>query len=285
MLKLTEVSKKVGVFSLNNISFMLGKGYIMGLIGENGSGKTTILNIILGLYKPDKGTVHLFGMNYSGSEEDEKKIKKDIGFVMTDELFYPAVTLYGNAEIYGKYYENYDRNILDDYLRRFKLDKKQKYKELSKGQKLKFQFAFALAHQPKLLVLDEPTANFDPEFREQFLKTITEFVSDGEHSVILATHLTSDLDKIADYITFIHHGEVLISQDIETFLDKYSIVQGEKYKIKLINEDRVVHMEENELGTTALVKNTKYGKSYDKMLKVRRPTVEEIMYYTIKGMK
>lgn len=282
MLEFDHVSKKIGKFNLNDISFTLPKGYIMGLIGENGAGKSSILNIILGLYTQDKGTIKLMGMEYQ--VENERAIKNAIGFVTVDELFYGALSLKDNAGMYGKYYEKYEEDILKTYLNLFQLDGGRRFKTLSKGEKLKFQFAFALAHQPKLLVLDEPTANFDPDFRKQFLKIITEFVSDGEHSVLLATHLTSDLDKVADYITFVHHGSVLCSTDIETLLDKYSLIQGEKYKINLIKSDRIVHKEDNGLFATALVINSRYSKKYDKELEVRRPTVEEIMYYTIKSL-
>ena len=282
MVKVTGCYKKLSKFKLEDISFMLPKGYIMGLIGENGAGKTTILNLILGLYKPDQGKVSLFGAEYP---TEAKQIKNNIGFVTTDELFYDFQTLKKNAEVYGKYYERYDENILGEYLTLFELDGTRKYKTLSKGERLKFQFAFALAHSPKLLVLDEPTANFDPEFREHFLRIITKFVSDGEHSVILATHLTMDLDKIADYITFIHDGRVFLSMDRETLLDKYSIVCGETYKVKQIDEKRLVGLESNEQGSTALVLNTKYGRKYSDTLQVRRPTIEEIMYYNVKAFK
>lgn len=184
MLKLNNVSKKFPNFSLQDISFELPKGYIMGLIGENGAGKTTILNHILGLYQPNSGTITIDGMTY---REQEKQIKNRLGYVLTDEIFGGELTLVENANMYGKYYEHYKQPIFHEYCRRFQLEETKKFKHLSKGEKLKFQFAFALSHQPKLLVLDEPTANFDPDFRKEFLQILTEFVSDGEKSVLLAT--------------------------------------------------------------------------------------------------
>lgn len=280
MLKVTGCYKKLGEFELKDISFMLPKGYIMGLIGENGAGKTTLLNLIMGLYKPDQGKINLFGMAYP---DDEKQIKNNIGFVTTEELFYGFQTLRKNAAIYGKYYERYDEALLQHYLTLFQLDAGRKYKTLSKGERLKFQLAFALAHSPKLLVLDEPTANFDPDFKEQFLKIITEFVSDGEHSVILATHLTADLEQVADYITFIREGSLFLCMDRETLLDQYRIVCGETYKVKQIDKQRLVGMENSEQGSTALVLNTKYGSRFSDTLQVRRPTIEEIMYYNSKS--
>ena len=169
-----------------------------------------------------------------------------------------------------------------EYCQRFELNHKSKLKTLSKGQKLKFQFAFALAHKPMLLVLDEPTANFDPKFRKEFFDILTDFISDGEHSVILATHLTSDLEVIGDYITFIHKGKLVFSEDREKLLSSYRVLQGQAYKENVINKDRVIHIEKQDNVMTALVKHSKF-QEYDKELMVSIPTIEDIMYHYIKG--
>lgn len=266
-------------FTLRDINFSIPKGYICGLIGENGAGKSTLINMLLGLYHPNKGEIYINGSNVV---LDEIKAKDQVGYVLSEELFDPYLTLLGNANTYGKYYSQYDSKLFMEYCDRFELDYKSKLKTLSKGQKLKFQFAFALSHKPLLLVLDEPTANFDPKFRKEFFSILTDFISDGEHSVLLATHLTSDLEIIGDYITFLHKGEMIFSEDREKLLESYRLLQGEAYKANLLNKDRLIHVEKKDKLMTALVKHSKF-EAYDKDLTVSVPTIEDIMYHYVKG--
>ena len=164
MIKTENVSKRFGSFALQDIHFELPAGYICGLIGENGVGKTTLLNILAGLYEYD-GTISIQEKEY---RTNQMELQQDIGFVFHEEWFDDWDSLIANSRHYGKYYKNYDETLLKEYLKRFRLDGKKKYKKLSKGEKLKFAFAFALAHHPKLLLLDEPGANFDQTFREEF---------------------------------------------------------------------------------------------------------------------
>ena len=279
MLEINGLEKVLEGFTLQDMNLRLPKGYIMGLIGENGAGKTTLLNLILGLYKPTKGEIFIDGMTY---EKQEKEIRNLLGYVLVEDVFSGEMKLVEQADMYGKYYDNYDRALFLDYCKRFRLEEKKKYKKLSKGEKLKFQFAFALAHKPKLLILDEPTANFDPEFREEFLKIITEFVSNGENSVLLATHMTEELDRIADYVTFLHKGKVKFSVERSELEKKYRLVSGEDYKINLIKKERVIHKEKGKYATTALVEHTNHS-YYSHDLEVNTPTIEDIMYHMIKS--
>ncbi|MFA9464491.1 MAG: ABC transporter ATP-binding protein [Velocimicrobium sp.] len=279
MLHLEQVNKSWNDFSLKDITFDLPTGYIMGLIGPNGSGKTTLLHIIMGLYSIDFGSVNMDGNDIY---EKEKIVKNKIGFVLNEELFTGTMTLGENATMYGGYYDTFRMDVFETYCKRFGLDLTCKLKKQSKGEKLKFQFAFALSHNPSLLILDEPTASFDPEFRNEFIRIVTDFVKDGKHSVILATHLTEELDQIADYITFINHGTLVCSMDKETLLDSYRVVSGEDYKLNLLSKKGLVYKEKGTYLSKALVEHGIYA-SYDKELIVLRPTIEEIMYYTIKG--
>lgn len=279
MLQIQSLGKRLEGFTLHDVNIKLPKGYIMGLIGENGAGKTTLLNLILGLYKPTEGRIIIDGMTY---ETQEKKIRNQLGFVLADDMFAGEMKLIHQADMYGKYYDDYDRQVFLEYCRRFGLDEKKKYKKLSKGEKLKFQFAFALAHKPKLLILDEPTANFDPEFREEFLNIITNFVSNGENSVLLATHMTEDLDRIADYVTFLHQGKVKFSVERSELEDKYRLVSGEDYKINLINKNRIIHKEKGKYAATALVEHTNRS-YYSSELEVTVPGIEDIMYHIMKS--
>ena len=272
-----EMTKYLGGFYLEEMAFTLPKGYIMGLIGPNGSGKTTLIHLLLGLYQPTKGAVAIEGKSHL---TEEKMIREEIGTVLQERLFEDYRTLQENADYYGKYYKNYDAKLLRDYLKRFELEPERKYKGMSKGEELKFQFAFALAHKPKLLILDEPTGNFDMEFREEFLTILKEFIADGEHSVILATHLTEDLDRIADYITYLENGKMLFSLDIEEMKERYRMVSGDAYKLKLLPEESVIHMEAGEYGSKALIRHRRRY-TYEG-LQVNYPTIEELMYYITK---
>jgi ABC-2 type transport system ATP-binding protein len=187
-----------------------------------------------------------------------------------------------NASHYGTYYSRYDAAELEAYLDRFNLDKNRMYSQLSKGEQLKFQFAFALSHHPKLLLLDEPTGNFDPDFRKEFFGVIEEFLSEGTGSVVLATHLTDDLDRMADYIVYMNDGQMELSGDIEELRDSYRLISGEAYKLKLLPKEEVIYMEEGAYGASALVRQ-RYHRTYDKALAVTSPTVEQLMYYFTKG--
>ncbi|MGN0339088.1 MAG: ABC transporter ATP-binding protein [Lachnospira sp.] len=276
MIDCNNVSKRFTSFSLKNITFNLPAGYICGLIGENGSGKTTLINILSGLYSYD-GEVRISGRDYCNNEYD---IKQDIGVVVHGDIFEAQESLISNGNYFGRFYKKYSKNLLENYLERFNLNDKKKYKELSKGEKLKFALAFALAHEPRLLLLDEPGANFDIEFRKEFNSLLREFISDGTRSVVLSTHIISDVEKFADYILFLKNGEQVLFGDVETIREKYRMVSGEKYKIKLL-KDRIIYLEEGRISCNALVKHDKQG--YDKELKVWEPGIDELMYYIGKG--
>ena len=276
MIDCNNVSKRFTSFSLKNITFNLPAGYICGLIGENGSGKTTLINILSGLYSYD-GKIRISGRDYCNHEYD---IKQDIGVVVHGDIFEAQESLISNGNYFGRFYKKYSKNLLENYLERFNLNDKKKYKELSKGEKLKFALAFALAHKPRLLLLDEPGANFDIEFRKEFNSLLREFIIDGTRSVVLSTHIISDVETFADYILFLKNGEQVLFGDVETIREKYRMVSGEKYKIKLL-KDRIIYLEEGRISCNALVKHDKQG--YDKELKVWEPGIDELMYYIGKG--
>lgn len=277
MIQITGVTKKLDKFSIKDISLEIPDGYITGVIGLNGAGKTTLFHLMLGLYVPDQGEIVIDGMKYA---DQERAIREKTGVVLQERLFEEYETLEGNAAMYGRYYGNYQDGKMHGLMQQFGLNPKQKYKTLSKGEELKFQFAFALAHNPKLLLLDEPTGNFNPEFREIFWQQLRDFIADGEHSVILATHLTDDLDRMADYIIYMEKGEILLDSDIERIRTEYRMIQGENYKVKLFPSDYVIAMEEGAYGAKALVR---HKKRFDYAnLVTSAPTIEELMYFMTK---
>lgn len=275
MIKVNGLSKKLKNFQLENLSFAVPPGYICGLVGQNGAGKTTLLHLLLGLYEADEGDLLIEGMTYEG---EEKRIHNEIGTVLTEELFDASLTLIQNGDAYGRYYDAYDKKTMEGYLQLFGLEKGRKFGRLSKGEKLKCQFAFALSHDAKLLILDEPTGNFDPEFRKQFFKILKEFIGDGSRSVVLATHLTEDLDSMADYLIYLEKGQQVFAGDIEAFRDSYRMVSGEAYKIRLLQKEKIIHMEENSYGAKALIAHSRLN-HYDRELQVTHPAIEEFMYF------
>lgn len=278
MLKLEHLSKKINSFHLDDISLVLPNGHIMGLIGENGAGKTTLVHILSGLYSEYQGAIHFNEMEYG---KEESKIKQEIGVVIHGGgVFERQDTLLKNASYYGKFYQHYDEELLLTLLEQFQLDGRKKYKQLSKGETLKFAMAFALSHKPKLLLLDEPTANFDQDFRKIFFGLLRDYTASGENSVILATHITSDIDQIADDLLYLQNGKQLLFGDIESVRTRYRIAAGEEYKLKLL-KDKVIHMETGEFGCKALVHHS--TKPYDPALKVWEPSIEELMYFMAKN--
>lgn len=275
MIQLKNITKQWKAFTLKDISLELPTGYIIGLIGPNGSGKTTLLQLLLGLYRPTAGELLIEGKDY---ETKEPLIHDEIGFVLQERFFDEADTLIENADRYGSYYSNYQKEEFISYCKCFGLEPERRYQKLSKGEELKFQFAFALSHHPRWLLLDEPTGNFDPEFRNVFLQLLREFAADEEHGVLLATHLTEDLERLADYIVYLEQGSLLLSMDVEELRQTYRLVSGEIYKVKLLPPESVISMEANGFGAKALVRHRNYM-SYDRALHVAPPTIEELMYF------
>ena len=279
MLKVNNLHKDLDNFQLKDMNIELEKGYIMGLIGRNGAGKSSLLKCILGLRKPTSGSIEFLGYDIG---ENEKLAKDNMGFVLAEDVFEEYNTIEGNAKVYGSFYSRYDHSRFLHLCEEFELEPKKQLKNLSRGQKMKFQYAFALAHDPKLLVLDEPVGSFDPEFQDYFYKSLTDFIADGEHSVILATHITSQLDKMADYITYVADGRVVFSKDKESLTEEYKIVYAEDYKIKLLPNDCIIYKEAERSLMKALVKSV--NQIYkDKDYRVEIPSIEEIMYFMDKG--
>ena len=275
MLELDQVSKRLGSFQLRNITIQIPTGYLCGLAGENGAGKTSLLHMLLGLYRPDSGTVRIDGKIY---EENEKEIRQQTGIVLAEDLLHPAFSLLQNGRYYGSFYNGYEEVCFVEKLKQYHMDPREKFGHLSKGQKLKCQFAFALACHPAYLFLDEPVANFDPEFKKQFFTDLCAFIGDGERTAVLSTHETEDLDRLADYLIFMKEGEAVIASDMEKFRDSYRIVSGESYKIRLLRPDVIVKLEEREFGAMALVRHSRLL-SYDKSLLVAYPTIADFMYF------
>ena len=281
ILVLENMNKKAGNFQLKDISFALPLGYIMGLIGANGAGKTTLLKCILGLTQTDSGCLQIEGMEY---DQKEKEIKELLGYVGVDSYFNPKNRI---EDLYwlGRFYKSFDEAYLTRLLTEFGLAKNKTIGKLSKGEQLKMQFAFALSHRPKLLIMDEATGSFDPEFREKMKGYMTEFVKDGEHSILFSSHISDEMEVLADYVTMIDHGKILFSMTREELLDSFRIVSGEMYKLKLLKPDRVVYLEPGLATNKAFVRHYEGKSEYDYLLKVQKPTVADVQYYLQKSQE
>ncbi len=278
ILEVKNLTKRLDKFQLENINLTLEPGYIMGLIGPNGAGKSTLLLTILGLYKPTEGCVRICGYDMA---EQEKLAKTQIGFALDDNPFALNLSSKENAKIYGRYYPEWDYKTFDKYSKMFELDTKKPLKKLSKGNKMKFQLAFALSHNAKLLVLDEPTAGLDPVFRRELLEIMCEVISDGERSILYSTHLTNELDKLADYITFIQNGKQLFSLSKEELTERYCMVRGSEKQIMLLKEGIVIGKRLGENFAEALLRTDNV--SLPAELNIEKATIEDIMFYMVQS--
>ena len=282
ILEVRNLNKNYKGFKLKDINLTLPKGMIMGLIGENGAGKTTTIKSILNLTKVDSGEVKIFGLNI---KEDEKKIKEDIGVVLDDSFFSEHLTAEDINQIMKNIYENWDENLFFKYLVDFKLPLKQEFKEFSSGMKVKLKIATAISHHPKLLILDEPTSGLDPIARSEILDIFQDFIQNGENSILVSSHITSDLEHIADYITFISDGRILLSKTRDELLDEYGIVHCTEEEFKKIDKKDYLRYKKNKYAYDVLIEDKKEFKKRYELKVIDKPTLDDIMVIYIKGVK
>ncbi|WP_294167876.1 ABC transporter ATP-binding protein [uncultured Clostridium sp.] len=274
MIKVENLCKRRGEFKLENISFELKEGYIMGLIGPNGSGKTTLIKLILGLLKADEGEIKIFDKDIF---EDEIYVKDNIGFVFDNFNFYQHLNIKDYKRILKNSYSKFDEKLFNSYIESFGIKNKSYIGNLSKGETIKVMVAGALSHDAKLIVLDEPTAGLDPLARKDILKLLQEVIEDGSKSVIISTHITSDLDGITDYITFINNGKLIFTEDMEWIRERFRLFRGSKEELKnsYLN---FISIKKNKYFEEGLFVNNKDLVNEN----ISIPTLEDIMYHYIK---
>jgi ABC-2 type transport system ATP-binding protein len=222
-LDVERLAKSYGDFRLRDVSFSLPRGYIMGLIGPNGAGKTTIIKLILNLIRRQAGEVRVFGMD---NIDREVEVKRRIGFVHDAPCFFEHLTLLNVAKTVAPFYSGWDGALFDRFLRDFDLPAKKRFAKLSRGMKMKFALAVALSHKADFLILDEPTSGLDPVFRRELLVRLSSFIQDEGKAVLFSTHITDDLERIADFITFVRNGEIVFSLPKDRVLDAWAVVKG-----------------------------------------------------------
>ena len=265
-----KLKKKYDNFSLNDMSFSIPKGYITGLIGKNGMGKTTTIKCILSL---NKYNGEIF---YDGNKIKDLGYLQDVGVIMSDSFLAKdwTLTLVNKAMKVG--YDNWNEDTYFSYLKRFDLNKSLKVQELSRGMKIKLMLSIALSHKANTLILDEPTSGLDPSMRDEFTDIIKDFISIDGNTVVYSTHITQDLDRIADYIIFIDDGNIIFNGPMEDFLDMYVVVKGGEEDLDLIKGLNIIGFKKTSLYFEALVEKKNLHNIDDKLV-FENPDIEKIM--------
>jgi len=249
-LELKGISKDFPGFKLNNISFSLPKGYIMGLVGPNGAGKTTTIQLILNMLEKDAGEILVFGKD---NVESENAIKQDIGVVFDSIFYVDSWTIKDTEKAVSLFYEDWKHDVFNEMIKRFDLPQNKKIGELSRGMQMKLMLACAFSHNAKLLILDEPTSGLDPAIRDEFLEILHEYIKDGERSVLFSTHITTDLERVADYITFINRGELVYTGSIDELLGSYRLIKGRARDLTAELEKSIVGLRKTDMGFEGLM--------------------------------
>lgn len=281
ILEVKNICKKYKDFTLNNVSFQLDRGYIMGFIGPNGAGKSTTIKLIMNLMKKNAGEVKIFGLD---NIKYEKEVKQRIGFVYDENYFYEELSLLEMKDALAPFYKNWDNKVFDRYILEFNLPKNKKIKELSKGMKMKYSLAIALSHGAEFIIMDEPTSGLDPVFRREMLDILCSIIEDESKSIFFSTHITTDLEKVADYITFLNNGNIVFSDSKENILEKYSIVKGDNSLLNNDTKKEFIGIKKTPFGFEALTNNTRRIRNlFENSVFIEKPSLEDIMFYTVRG--
>ena len=276
ILEVRNLRKQYPSFLLDDVSFNVEEGSIMGFIGRNGAGKTTTIKSVLNLVRADGGTVLFEGKDLWSNEA---ACKKQIGLVLGEFNYYKRKKLKAIAAVTKQFYPDWDDGTYETLSKRFALDPEKKISELSQGMRVKFALALALSHRAKLLILDEPTSGLDPVSRDELLEIFRDIIEDGEHSILFSTHIISDLEKCADYITYIKGGKIVVSTDADSFRDAYRLVSGEAEQLERFR-GTLIGYRAHAFGFTGLMRAEDAERAEG--LKVAASDMESIMIYTEK---
>ena len=279
-LEISHLTKDYGSFRLDDVSLTVPGGTIMGLIGENGAGKSTTIKCILNLVRRDGGTITVFGKD---NLKEERAIKAETGVVLDEVLFHDVLRPRQLGKILSGLYPNWDMVLFDHYLEQFGLTGNKTVKEFSRGMKMKLAIAAAFATKPRLLILDEATSGLDPVVRDEILDEFLNFIQDEDHAILISSHITSDLEKAADYITYLHNGKVAVSGAKDELLDSYGKLVCGKSDLERVDQALLGGSRVGQFGCEALVKDRHaFAKRYPG-LTVDPVTLEDIMVLTGKG--
>ncbi len=281
-IEVKNLVKEYKDFKLDNINLEIKKGCIVGLIGENGAGKTTLIKSLLNIIKISKGNIKIFDKDYI---KNEQIIKDDIGVVL-DNMFFPEILSPKDINLIMKdIFKKWDEQIFNKYLKDFGLSKNKKIKEMSKGMRKKLEIATALSHHPKLLILDEPTSGLDPVVRSEVLDIFLNFIQNEENTILLSTHITSDLENIADHIVFIDNGKKVLDKSRDDIIDNYGILKCDIKYFDKIDKNDIVKYKKNKYDCQILVDNINEIRNKYKDCIIDKITLDDLMVLMVKGEK
>lgn len=247
-LEIRDLTKSYGDFTLDHLNLTLPGGCILGLVGENGAGKTTTIRLILNAIRRDAGTVTILG-----KDNTQVEVKQELGVVMDDAGLPGELNPTQIGKIMALTFENWQQDVYEQHLSWMELPRKKAFRKFSKGMKMKLSLAIALSHEAKLLILDEPTSGLDPVARDQIVEYIRQFVSDEDHAVVISSHIVSDLEKLCDYVAFLHRGKLLLWEEKDRLLENYAMWHGSREELAELPKEAVVFRKENPYGAEAVV--------------------------------
>jgi len=280
ILEVNNLNKIFKGFSIDSISFNLPSGSIMGFVGQNGAGKTTTIRLILNMLKRNAGEIKVFGLD---NIIDELEIKQNLGIIFDDLFFIEMWTVKDIEDVIKGFYKLWNSKLYKQYLDKFGLPSNKKIKELSRGMKIKLMLAVAMSHNAKLLILDEPTSGLDPVARNELLDIFKEYIAEGERSILFSTHITSDLEKVADYITLIDHGRLFYSGNTRDLINNYLIVRGAPDILSAELKKNIIGLTVNQSVFVGMIKSSVL-QDIPKEIVNGIPTIDEILIYISKGI-
>lgn len=275
-LELKDVCKSYNDFKIENLNLTLPSGYILGLVGENGAGKSTTIKLILDMVHKDSGTIHVLGRD---NQDNFRLTKEDIGVVLDDVGFNDCFTAKQIGRIMSHTFENWSNYTYEDYLKQLSIPDNKKFKEFSRGMKMKLGIAVALSHDAKLLILDEATNGLDPVVRDEITDLFLEFTRKENHSILISSHIVSDLEKICDYIAFLHNGSLMLCEEKDRLKEDYAFVTCTKEQIGELNPTSIVGVRDNHYNVTAVVKREEIPQGFD----VSPISIEDLFVFMVKG--
>lgn len=273
-----NVTKSFPKFSLNNVSFALPKGYIMGLVGSNGAGKTTTIKLILNMLEKEQGDISVFGFD---SVKNERKIKQNIGVVFDTNFFVEEWTISDTEKALSPFYDEWSHKTFTDMLDKFQLSSKMKIGSLSRGMQMRLMLAVAFSHNANFLILDEPTSGLDPLARDELLEMLQDYIRDGERSVLFSTHITTDLERVADYITVLEHGKLVFTGSTEDLLQEYYLIKGTPDELTRDLDNHIIGLRQTAMGFEGLIKAGESNPYKGYILDT--PTINDIVVCISKG--
>lgn len=280
ILEVKDLTKSFPDFQLGKISLALPRGYVMGFVGPNGSGKTTTIKLIMNLLRRDSGQISIFSLD---NRIHEKEVKQRIGFVYDENYFYDTLTLQEMKSIIAPFYRDWDEALFRKYMSEFNLPAKKRIKDLSRGMKMKFSLAIALSHHAEFIIMDEPTSGLDPLFRSELLDILQGELQDEKRGILFSSHITSDLERIADYICFISNGKIVFADTRDNVLEKYLLVKGAKELLDASSRPLFVSVRENDFGFEGLSDQPGNIRSLlGNRALYEKPSLDDIILYTVR---